>query len=396
MSKQSVTDLTASDLHGKVVLVRVDFNVPIQDGVIADDTRIKAALPTLRFLLDNGARCVLMSHLGRPKGVEDHLRLAPIAACLQALLGQAVLGLSDCIGDQVSQTITQRDDIAVFMLENVRFYQEEIDNDPNFSKQLASLADLFVQDAFGTVHRAHASTCGVADYLPAYSGLLVHDELNALDSIFKQPKRPLLAIVGGAKISTKIGVLSHLLTVVDTLIIGGAMAFTFLKAQGYGIGKSLVEEDKCDLALSLIKQANQLGKKIILPTDIVLVDQVSAESDMTIVDYSQISDHKIGVDVGPNTLAIVKSEIEQAESIIWNGPLGVFEIDSFAKGTYDVARFMADARAITIIGGGDSVAAVHNTGLADKMDHISTGGGACLAYLEGKQLPGVVCIKEKS
>ena len=396
MQKASIDDLNEKDLNNKTVLIRVDFNVPLENGNITDDSRIKAALPTLNYLINQGARCVIVSHLGRPKGKkETSLSLAPIAKHLATLINKNVLMCDDSIGNNIKETIKKRHDIALFLLENIRFYKEEENNDDNFSKELASLADIFVQDAFGTAHRAHASTAGVAKYLPSYTGLLVKKELSFLQNVFDQPERPLLAIVGGAKVSTKIGVLNHLLETVDYLVIGGAMAFTFLKAQGYPVGKSLCENDKCDLALALLNKAITLNKSILLPLDLVVSTSLNNLDDITIVNADTIPENTMGLDIGPKTIEAIESLIKLSKTVLWNGPLGVFEIDAFSKGTCEVAKQLATSNAITIIGGGDSVAAVHKVNQAKFMSHISTGGGACLEYLEGKELPGIACIKEK-
>ncbi len=396
MQKASIDDLNKENLNNKTILIRVDFNVPLENGNITDDSRIKAALPTLNYLINQGARCVIVSHLGRPKGKkETSLSLAPIAKHLATLINKNVLMCDDSIGNNIKETIKKRHDIALFLLENIRFYKEEENNDDNFSKELASLADIFVQDAFGTAHRAHASTAGVAKYLPSYTGLLVKKELSFLQNVFDQPERPLLAIVGGAKVSTKIGVLNHLLETVDYLVIGGAMAFTFLKAQGYPVGKSLCENDKCDLALALLNKAITLNKSILLPLDLVVSTSLNNLDDITIVNADTIPENTMGLDIGPKTIEAIESLIKLSKTVLWNGPLGVFEIDAFSKGTCEVAKQLATSNAITIIGGGDSVAAVHKVNQAKFMSHISTGGGACLEYLEGKELPGIACIKEK-
>ncbi len=394
MHKSSIEDL--HDIKDKKVLIRVDFNVPIQDGIITDDSRIKAALPTLNYILERGGTCIVATHLGRPKGqVIDELRLNLIAKHLKSLIHYPMLKLNDCVGDSVQDQIQNRTDIKVFLLENLRFYNEETQNDTKFAKQLASLADIFVQDAFGVVHRAHASTEGVSQFLPSFSGLLVNKELNYLQGALSDPKRPFIAIVGGAKVSTKLGVLKHLLDKVDELIIGGAMAFTFLKALGFNVGKSLCEDDKCDIALELIEKANQLNKHIILPKDVVVSDDFKGNGTIEIVSVDAIPAEMMGLDIGPVSLAEIKQSLEKAQTVIWNGPLGVFEVDAFSNGTCEVARALADSAAISIVGGGDSVAAVNKTGVSDKMDHISTGGGACLEFLEGKTLPGIACLKER-
>tara|TARA_B100000427_G_scaffold221969_1_gene185727 strand:+ start:13010 stop:14209 length:1200 start_codon:yes stop_codon:yes gene_type:complete len=396
MQKTSIEDLSKEELNNKIVLIRVDFNVPFENGIITDDSRIKAALPTLEYLLQQGARCVIASHLGRPKGKKDpSLSLAPIASHLSTLIKQDVFMCNDSIGNQIKETIKKQNDTKLFLLENVRFYEEEENNNETFAKELALLADIFVQDAFGTAHRAHASTAGIANYLPAYAGLLVKKELTFLQGVFDQPERPLLAIVGGAKVSTKIGVLNHLLDTVDYLVIGGGMAFTFLKAQGYAIGKSLCENDKCDLALALLDKALTLNKSILLPLDLVVSTAIDDTDSSYIVDAQNIPENTMGLDVGPQTIEAIESLIKLSKTVLWNGPLGVFEVEAFSKGTCEVAKQLATSNAITIIGGGDSVAAVHKVNQAKFMSHISTGGGACLEYLEGKELPGIACLKEK-
>tara|TARA_Y100001970_G_scaffold134269_1_gene165346 strand:- start:3951 stop:5150 length:1200 start_codon:yes stop_codon:yes gene_type:complete len=396
MQKTSIEDLSKEELNNKIVLIRVDFNVPFENGIITDDSRIKAALPTLEYLLQQGARCIIASHLGRPKGKKDpSLSLAPIASHLSTLIKQDVFMCNDSIGNQIKETIKKQNDTKLFLLENVRFYEEEENNNETFAKELASLADIFVQDAFGTAHRAHASTAGIANYLPAYAGLLVKKELTFLQGVFDQPERPLLAIVGGAKVSTKIGVLNHLLDTVDYLVIGGGMAFTFLKAQGYAIGKSLCEDDKCDLALALLDKALTLNKSILLPLDLVVSTAIDDTDSSYIVDAQNIPENTMGLDVGPQTIEAIESLIKLSKTVLWNGPLGVFEVEAFSKGTCEVAKQLATSNAITIIGGGDSVAAVHKVNQAKFMSHISTGGGACLEYLEGKELPGIACLKEK-
>tara|TARA_Y100000748_G_C15501824_1_gene490423 strand:+ start:2368 stop:3567 length:1200 start_codon:yes stop_codon:yes gene_type:complete len=396
MQKTSIEDLSKEELNNKIVLIRVDFNVPFENGIITDDSRIKAALPTLEYLLQQGARCVIASHLGRPKGKKDpSLSLAPIASHLSTLIKQDVFMCNDSIGNQIKETIKKQNDTKLFLLENVRFYEEEENNNETFAKELASLADIFVQDAFGTAHRAHASTAGIANYLPAYAGLLVKKELTFLQGVFDQPEKPLLAIVGGAKVSTKIGVLNHLLDTVDYLVIGGGMAFTFLKAQGYAIGKSLCEDDKCDLALALLDKALTLNKSILLPLDLVVSTAIDDTDSSYIVDAQNIPENTMGLDVGPQTIEAIESLIKLSKTVLWNGPLGVFEVEAFSKGTCEVAKQLATSNAITIIGGGDSVAAVHKVNQAKFMSHISTGGGACLEYLEGKELPGIACLKEK-
>ncbi len=395
MPIQGISSLSKADLNGKTVLVRVDFNVPIHDGVITDDSRIKAALPTLKDLLQHGARCVVVSHLGRPKGkVDPALSLACVGKHLATLLDVPCKMMAGCIEEEVVSGIQADSDSRVFLLENIRFYAEETTNDAGFSRQLAGLADIFVQDAFGAVHRAHASTVGVANFLPSYAGLLVEKELHYLSGALKQPQRPFVAIVGGAKVSSKIAVLSHLLDVVDTLIIGGGMAFTFLKAQGLEVGTSLVEQDQCDVALQLLEKAKQLGKQIVLPRDVIVSAEFGQGPDAAIetVLADAIPKHKMGLDIGPLTLEAIEGVLQGVKTVVWNGPMGVFEMDAFAQGTLKVARFLASSNGTIIVGGGDSVAAINQSGLAEQFDHISTGGGACLEYLEGKVLPGIACL----
>lgn len=394
LSKKSVTDIPA--LKGKRVFVRVDFNVPIQDGVISDDTRIKAALPTIQYLIKNGAKIILASHLGRPKGkVDPAASLKPISARLAQLVSTSVQQAPDCIGPDVEKMVQGLKDGDILVLENVRFYKEETDNDPAFSKKLADLADVFVEDAFGSVHRAHASTAGIAAYLPAYAGFLVQKEIAFLDNAVKSPKRPLLAIIGGAKVSSKIGVLQNLLGLVDTLVIGGGMTFTFLKSQGIEVGKSLLEMDKLEEAKAFLAKAKQSKTKIVFPVDEVIVKEFSNDAPSQIVDIHQIPADMEGVDVGPKTIALIESEVASAGTVIWNGPLGVFEMPNFAIGTNAIAKALAQSNAITIIGGGDSASAIQQAGFADKISHISTGGGASLEFLEGKELPGITVLLDQ-
>lgn len=399
MAKKTILDLGKKDLAGKKVLVRVDFNVPLDGTTITDDTRIRAALPTIKYLTDNGARVILVSHLGRPKkGPEDALRLAPCAVRLSQLLGRPAATTKDCIGDEVKLAVSSLKDGDVILLENVRFYKEEEANDPAFAKKLADLADLYVSDAFGTVHRAHASTAGVAAYLPAYAGLLIKKEIESMQPLLDNPKRPFVAILGGAKISGKIDVITNLLPKVDTLIIGGGMAYTFLKAKGIEIGKSLVEEDRVELARNILKKAQDLKKTLLLPVDHLAANKVAPEAKTQVIAQENIPGDLIAVDIGPATIAKFGEFIAQAKSIFWNGPMGVFEVDQFAKGTIAIAKLVAEATskgAFSVIGGGDSVAAVEKAGLADKMSHISTGGGASLEFMEGKVLPGIACLLDK-
>jgi phosphoglycerate kinase len=399
MAKKNLASLTAADLSGKKVLVRVDFNVPQDDtGKITDDTRIRAALPTINYLIDAGARVILTSHFGRPKGVTESLRLNPVAIRLSELLGKPVLKTDDCIGDEVAAQVNTLNNGDVALLENVRFYPEEEKNDPEFAKKLASLADIYVNDAFGTAHRAHASTEGVTKYLStSVAGFLLDKELQYLSGAIDNPKRPLAAIVGGSKVSSKIGVIETLLDKVDYLLLGGGMIFTFYKARGLSVGKSLVEEDKLDLARALEAKAAAKGVKFLLPTDVVVADNFKPDANAQTVSINDIPDGWMGLDIGPDSVKVFQEALSHCKSAIWNGPMGVFEFDKFAVGTEAIAKTLADLTGtgtITIIGGGDSVAAVEKVGLADKMSHISTGGGASLELLEGKVLPGIAALNE--
>jgi phosphoglycerate kinase len=399
MTKKSVGSLSAADLTGKRVLVRADFNVPVDDnGKITDDTRIRAALPTIKDLTGKGAIVILCSHFGRPKGVDEKLRLTPVAARLSELLGQNVVKCNDCIGDEVAAQVGAMTNGQVALLENVRFYPEEEKNDPEFAKKLASIADVYVNDAFGTAHRAHASTEGVTKYLkPSVAGYLIESELKYLQTAIEAPQRPLAAIVGGSKVSSKIGVIETLLDKCDKLFLGGGMIFTFYKARGLKVGKSLVEEDKLDLARALEAKAKEKGVQLILPTDVVVADNFAPDANAQTVDINNIPDGWMGLDIGPDSIKTFQAALADCKSVIWNGPMGVFEFDKFAAGTEAIAHTLAEISAtgaITIIGGGDSVAAVEKVGLADKMSHISTGGGASLELLEGKVLPGIAALDE--
>ena len=400
VSKKTIANLTAADLSGKRVLVRADFNVPLNDaGEISDDTRIRAALPTINDLVGKGAKVILSSHMGRPKGqVKEGLRLNPVAARLSELLGKPVEKFDDCIGDAVTAGINEMQSGDVALLENVRFYNEETDNDPAFAEKLAANADLFVNDAFGTAHRAHASTEGVTKYLsPSVAGLLIEKELEYLQNAIENPKKPLAAIVGGSKVSSKIGVIETLLDKVDKLFIGGGMIFTFYKARGLSVGKSLVEEDKLDLAKALEAKAKEKGVELLLPTDIVVADNFAPDANDQTVSVEAIPDGWMGLDIGPDSIKVFEDALKDCKSVIWNGPMGVFEFDKFAKGTEAIANALAaltGTGATTIIGGGDSVAAVEKVGVADQMSHISTGGGASLELLEGKVLPGIAALDE--
>ena len=399
MPKKTVANLSESDLAGKRVLVRADFNVPLDDaGNITDDTRIRAALPTIQDLAGKGAKVILCSHFGRPKGVTEKLRLTPVANRLSELLGKSVVKCNDCIGDEVSQAISQMQNGDVALLENVRFYPEEEKNDPEFAKKLAANADLYVNDAFGTAHRAHASTEGVTHYLsPSVAGYLIEKELQYLQATIENPQRPLAAIIGGSKVSSKIGVIETLLEKCDKLLIGGGMIFTFYKARGLSVGKSLVEEDKLELAKSLEAKAKEKGVQFLLPTDVVLADKFDKDADSQTVSVESIPDGWMGLDIGPDSVKVFQDALADCKAVIWNGPMGVFEFDKFAVGTEAIAHTLAELTpkgTTTIIGGGDSVAAVEKVGLADQMSHISTGGGASLELLEGKELPGIAALDE--
>jgi phosphoglycerate kinase len=393
VAKLTLKDL---DLHNKRVLVRVDFNVPLEAGRVTDNTRIRAALPTIQYLIDHGARVILMSHLGRPKGkVKEELRLDPVARELEGLLGRPVHKVNDCIGPEVEAAVAALKPGEVLLLENLRFYPEEEKNDPEFARKLASLADLYVNDAFGAAHRAHASTEGVAHYLPAAAGFLLQKEIETLGKALADPERPFVAIIGGAKVSDKISVIRNLLTKVDTLIIGGGMANTFLRAKGYAMGRSLVEEDQVPLAQELMATAEQQGVKMLLPRDLVVAQEFKADAPHQVVAASAVPDGWMALDIGPETAQDFANALTGARTVVWNGPMGVFEMEPFAHGTEAVARAVAAVDGMTIVGGGDSVAAVEKVGVAAKIGHISTGGGASLEFLEGKALPGVVALTEK-
>ena len=394
MDKKTIEDI---NVQGKKVLVRCDFNVPQdENGNITDNRRIVSALDTIKYLMEHQAKVILCSHLGRPKG-EFNLKysLKPVAEELSKLLGKEVKLSKDIIGEDTKQLVNNIKDGEVILLENVRFHAEEEKNDKGFAKQLADLADIYVNDAFGTAHRAHATTAGVAEFLPAVSGYLMKKEIEFLGNALEHPERPFVAILGGKKVSDKIAVIENLLEKVDTLILSGAMAFTFLKANGYEIGASLCEEEKIELARELMKKAEQKCVKLVLPVDIHVAKEVSETAESKIVDINQIENDWMGLDIGPKTIENIKQELKNAKTIIWNGPLGIFEIEKFAVGTTEVAKALTETEAITIIGGGDSAAAIEKTGLADKITHISTGGGASLEFLEGKELPGVQCLLNK-
>lgn len=392
MNKKSIRDV---ELAGKRVFCRVDFNVPMQDGIITDDTRIRAAVPTIRFLVEAGAKVILASHFGRPKGqVVEEMRLTPVAAHLSALLGKEVKKLDDSVGAEVEAAAKNMEAGDVILLENVRFHAGEEKNDPQLAKSFAALADLFVNDAFGAAHRAHASTAGIADYIPAVAGLLMEKEIRFLGGALSKPERPFTAIVGGAKVKDKIAVIENLLTKVDHLIIGGGMANTFLKAQGYGIGASLCEDDKLDLARTLMAQAKERGVELLMPVDVIVADRFAADAQKQTVSIDAIPDGWMALDIGPKTVEQYHRVIVDSKTVVWNGPMGVFEMDAFAGGTIGVAKAMAECKGTTIIGGGDSVAAVEKAGVAEQMTHISTGGGASLEFMEGKELPGVAVLAD--
>ena len=391
--KKTVRDI---DPRGKRVLVRCDFNVPLDGAAITDEKRIVEALPTIRYLKEAGARVILCSHLGRPKGKADpKYSLAPVAARLGELLGCPVPLAADVTGESARSLADSLRDGEVMLLENVRFDPREEKNDPAFARELASLAELYVNDAFGTAHRAHASTAGVADYLPAVCGFLIEKELSFLGGALEEPARPFAAILGGAKVSDKIGVIRSLLAKVDSLLIGGGMAYTFIKAQGGQIGGSLCEEDKLDLARELLAEAEEKGVRLLLPVDTVIADAFREDAATRVVPAGQIPDGWQGLDIGPETRALFAAEVKQAATVVWNGPMGVFEMRPFAAGTEAVAEAMAESGAVTIIGGGDSAAAAAQMGVADRIRHISTGGGASLEFLEGKVLPGIACLEDK-
>lgn len=394
MNKKSVKDI---DVKGKVVFCRVDFNVPMKDGKVTDDTRIRAALPTIEYLTGQGAKVLLASHLGRPKGqVTEELRLTPVAKRLQELLGQEVKKADEAYGDNVKKQISDLKEGDVLVLENVRFYPGEEKNDPELSKAFADLADVYVNDAFGAAHRAHASTAGIAAYLPAVSGFLMQKELEVLGKAISNPDRPFTAIIGGAKVKDKIGVIESLLDKVDNLIIGGGLAYTFVKALGHEVGKSLLEEDKVDLAKSFMDRAKEKGVNFLIPTDVLVADDFSNDANTSIVPISEIPSDLEALDIGTETREKYADVIKNSKLVVWNGPMGVFEIDAFAKGTKAIAEALAEANdTYSVIGGGDSAAAVEKFGLADQMSHISTGGGASLEFMEGKELPGVTALNDK-
>jgi phosphoglycerate kinase len=393
MNKKTVKDL---DLKGKKVFCRVDFNVPMKDGEVTDDTRIRAALPTIQYLSEQGAKVILASHLGRPKGqAVDELRLDPVAKRLSDLIGKEVVKTDSVYGPEVDEAISTLQDGDLLLIENVRFEAGEEKNDPTLAEAFANMADVYVNDAFGAAHRAHASTAGIAEKLPSAAGFLMEKEISVLGKALENPERPFTAIIGGAKVKDKIGVIDHLLEKVDNLIIGGGLAYTFVKAQGHEIGKSLLEEDKIDLAKEFMKKAEEKGVNFVLPEDVVVADDFSEDANTKVVSISEIPSDWEALDIGPKTSAKYAQIVKDSKLVIWNGPMGVFELNAFAKGTKAVAEGLANTDGYTIIGGGDSAAAVEKFDLAQSMDHVSTGGGASLEFMEGKVLPGVALLSDK-
>lgn len=393
LNKKTMKDI---DVKGKRVFVRVDFNVPMENGVITDETRIRAAIPTIKYLVEQGAKVILASHLGRPKGeVKEDMRLTAVGVRLAELMGQPVTKLDESIGETVEAAVANMKDGDIVLLENVRFHAGEEKNDETLAKQFASLADVYVNDAFGAAHRAHSSTEGIAKHIPAVSGFLMEKELDVLGKALSTPERPFTAIIGGAKVKDKIGVIESLLEKVDNLIIGGGLSYTFLKAQGYDIGQSLLEEDKIELAKGFIQKAKDKGVQLLLPIDVVVANEFSKDAETKVVDVDAIPSDWMGLDIGTKTAEKFAEVIKNSKLIIWNGPMGVFEMDKFANGTKYVANAMAETTGYTVIGGGDSAAAVEKFNVADKMDHISTGGGASLELMEGKELPGIVALNDK-
>lgn len=395
-NKKTIEDI---DVKGKKVLVRCDFNVPLKDGKITDENRLVGAMPTIKYLLEKGAKVILCSHLGKPKGEpKPEMSLAPVAKRLSEMLGKEVVFAADdnVVGENAKAAVAQMKDGEVVLLENTRYRKEETKNEENFSKELASLAEVFVNDAFGTAHRAHCSTVGVTEFLPvSVCGYLIQKELDFLGNAVENPTRPFVAILGGAKVSDKINVINNLLEKVDTLIIGGGMAYTFLKAEGYTIGTSLVEEDKVEYSKEMMEKAKAKGVNLLLPVDNVIADKFAADAEPVVTEDQNIKEGYMGLDIGPKTAKLYADAVKGAKTVVWNGPMGVFEFPNFAKGTIAVAEAMAAADATTIIGGGDSAAAVNQLGFGDKMTHISTGGGASLEFLEGKELPGIAALNDR-
>ncbi|KAJ50394.1 phosphoglycerate kinase [Clostridium tetanomorphum] len=395
-NKKTIEDI---EIKGKRVLVRCDFNVPLKDGKITDENRLIGALPTIKYLIEHGGKVILCSHMGKPKGeVKPELSLAPVAKRLSELLNKEVVFAADnnVIGENAKKAVENAKDGDVILLENTRFRKEETKNEESFSKELASIADVFVNDAFGTAHRAHCSTVGVTQFVSvSVCGYLIQKELKFLGEAVENPQRPFVAILGGAKVSDKINVINNLLDKVDTLIIGGGMSYTFLKAQGYDIGTSLLEEDKIDYAKEMIEKSKSKGVKLLLPLDNVIADKFAGDTDAIVTDDQNIKEGYMGLDIGPKTAKLYADEVKIANTVIWNGPMGVFEFEKFAKGTIEVAKVMAESNATTVIGGGDSAAAVNQLGFGDKMTHISTGGGASLEFLEGIELPGIAALNDR-
>lgn len=384
-----------ADLKGKRVLIRVDFNVPVKNGVVTDATRIKAALPTINYILDNGASVVVMSHFGRPKGQKNpEFSMEPIAKEFSALLGKEVVLAPDVLGSEVDALVADLKPGQVLLLENVRFYKEEEANDAAFAEKLAKYGDLYCNDAFGTAHRAHASTEGVSHYLPSYAGFLIEKEVKFMAPLLENPEKPFVAIIGGSKVSSKITVLESLVKTCNTIVIGGGMAYTFLSVEGHKIGKSLFEADYLETASSFLAKAKEKGVKVILPVDHICAKEFSETAEPVLVDGVEIADDLMGMDIGPKTIKLITDELKAAKSVVWNGPMGVFEFANFAKGTEQVAKALADSDAISVVGGGDSVAAINKFGLASKITHVSTGGGASLEFLEGKVLPGIKALEK--
>ncbi len=393
LNKKTIEDI---DVKGKSVLVRCDFNVPMKDGVISNDKRIVAALPTIQYLTGHGAKVILCSHMGRPKGeFLPEFSLAPVAQRLSQLLEQPVKMAKDVIGLDAKALAASLEEGEVMLLENVRYHKEETKNDPAFSKELASLAEIYVNDAFGTAHRAHCSTTGVADYLPAVCGYLIQKEISVMGGALNNPQRPLVAILGGSKVSDKIGVINNLLEKVDTLVVGGGMAYTFLKAMGHTVGASLCEDDKLELAKEMLAKAKERGVDLLLPVDHKAGDRFAEDCQVSVIDGLDIPDGWMGMDIGPASVTLFCTAVKKAGTVIWNGPMGVFEFPNFAEGTLEMAKAIAESGAVSIIGGGDSVSAVTKLGFADKMTHISTGGGASLEFLEGLELPGIAALNDK-
>lgn len=396
LNKKTIEDINVA---GRRCLVRCDFNVPLKDGKITDENRLVGALPTIKYLVENNAKVILCSHLGKPKGeAKPELSLAPVAARLSEMLGKEVVFAADdnVVGDNAKKAVADMKDGDVVLLQNTRYRKEETKNEENFSKELASLAEVFVNDAFGTAHRAHCSTVGAGEFLEErVCGYLIQKELDFLGSAVESPKRPLLAILGGAKVSDKLGVINNLLDKVDTLIIGGGMAYTFIKALGHEIGTSLLEEDKIDYALEMMKKAEEKGVKLLLPVDVVYADRFAEDATPHITEGRDVPADCMGLDMGPKSIELFTKAVKEAKTIVWNGPMGVFEFENFAKGTKAIAQAMSEVDAVTIIGGGDSAAAVNQMGFGEKMSHISTGGGASLEFLEGKELPGIAALDNK-